>query len=204
MSDQDIEIILAARKAMLYMNGKPWAKKGGDIFDVGMGFFDGTEICEIVGLFLLEELQELDINIGIYRDDGLAVSNLTPRGVEQTKKKMSAIFRKYNLEITIEANKKRVEFLDIYMDLEKNEFGPNLKPNDTPVYVDAGSNHPPKVLENIPKGINRRLSTISASKDIYDKAAPFYQDALEKSGHNFPLSFEQVPDSSDEGGKRAK
>ena len=32
MSDQDIEVILAARKAMLYMNGEPWAKKGGDIF----------------------------------------------------------------------------------------------------------------------------------------------------------------------------
>ena len=95
-----------------------------------------------------------------------------PRGVEQTKKKMSAIFRKYNLEITIEANKKRVEFLDVYMDLEKNEFGPFLKPNETHVYVDLGSNHPPKVLENIPKGINRRLSTISASKDIFDKAAP--------------------------------
>ena len=70
------------------------------------------------------------------------MSNLTPRGVEQTKKKMSAIFRKYNLEITIKANKKRVEFLDVYMDLGKNEFGPFLKPNDTPVYVDAGSNHP--------------------------------------------------------------
>ena len=27
MSDQDIEIIFAARKAMLYMNGEPWAKK---------------------------------------------------------------------------------------------------------------------------------------------------------------------------------
>ena len=38
--------------------------------------------------------------------------------------------------------------------------------------MDAGSNHPPQVLENIPRGINSRLSTISASKDIFDKAAP--------------------------------
>jgi hypothetical protein len=137
MSDDEIEVIMAARKAMLYMDGEPWAKKGGDIFDVGMGFFDGAEICEIIGLFLLEELDKLDIQVGIYRDDGLAVSDLSPQGVERTKKKMSAIFRKYNLEITIEANKKRIEFLDIYMDLEKEEYGPYIKPNDTPVYDDG-------------------------------------------------------------------
>ena len=204
MSDGEIEIIMAARKAMLYVNGEPWAKKGGSVFDVGMGFFDGAEVCEIVGLFLLEELEELEVSVGIYRDDGLAVSDLSPRGVERTKKKMSAIFRKHNLEITIEANKKRIEFLDIYMDLDKNEYGPFIKPNDTPVYVDTGSNHPPKVLENIPRGINRRLSTISANKEIFDKAAPFYQAALEKSGHDFKLNFEEVNVTTDEGNKETR
>ena len=78
------------------------------------------------------------------------------------------------------------------MDLEKEEFGPFMKQNDVPVYVDAGSNHPPQVLENIPKGINKRLSTISASKDIFDRAAPVYQAALEKSGHKFKLTFNQA------------
>ena len=174
-------------------------QEGGDVFDVGMGFFDGAEICKIVGLYILEELAGLDIEVGIYRDDGLAVCDMNPQGVERIKKKMSAIFRKHALEITIDANKKRVEFLDIYMDLEQEEFGPFLKPNDTPIYVDAGSNHPPKVIENIPKGINRRLSTISATKQIFENAAPVYQAALEKSGHNFKLSFEQnVPTSETE------
>ena len=191
ISDEDIEVIMAARKAMLYMNGEPWAKKGGEVFDVGMGFFDGAEVCELTGLYILEELEDLDIDVGIYRDDGLAVCDLNPQGVERIKKKISAIFRKHALEITIEANKKRVEFLDIYMDLEQEEFGPFLKPNDTPIYVDAGSNHPHKVIENIPKGINRRLSTISATKQIFDNAAPVYQAALERSGHKFKLSFEE-------------
>ena len=202
MSDKEIEVIMAARKAMLYMDGEPWAKKGGDIFDVGMGFFDGAEICEIIGLFLLEELEQLGCNVGIYRDDGLCVSDLTPQGVERLKKKMSAIFRKHRLEITIDANKKRVEFLDIYMDLEKNEYGPFMKPNDNPVYVDTGSNHPPKVLENIPKGINKRLTTISATKEIFDRAAPVYQAALDKSGHNFKLQFDQEQVASGEGNRK--
>jgi hypothetical protein len=55
ISDEEIEVIMAARNAMLYMDGEPWAKKGADISDVGMGFFDCAEICELVGLFIIEE-----------------------------------------------------------------------------------------------------------------------------------------------------
>ena len=61
MNDDEIEIIMAARKAMLYVKREPWAKKGGSLLNVGMGFFDGAEVCELVGLFLLEELEELKI-----------------------------------------------------------------------------------------------------------------------------------------------
>ena len=61
ISDDEIEIILAARKTFIFVDGEPWTKKGEEIFDVGMGFFDGAEVCEIVGLFMLEKLQELGI-----------------------------------------------------------------------------------------------------------------------------------------------
>ena len=33
LSDEEIEVVMAARKAMLYVNGEPWAKKGGEVFD---------------------------------------------------------------------------------------------------------------------------------------------------------------------------
>ena len=79
VTDDEIEIIMAARKAMLYLDGQPWSKKGGDIFDVGMGFFDGAEVCEVIGLFMLEEIRkDLKINCGIYRDDGCGVIDLPP------------------------------------------------------------------------------------------------------------------------------
>ena len=51
------------------------------------------------------------------------MSNLSARGVEKIKKQMSAIFRGHGLEITIQANKKRVQFLDVYLDLETGEYG---------------------------------------------------------------------------------
>ena len=58
ITDEEIEVIMAARKAMLYMNGEPWSKKGGEVFDVGMGFFNGAEICEFTGLYILAELKK--------------------------------------------------------------------------------------------------------------------------------------------------
>ena len=71
---------MISRRAMIYLNEDPGPRKG-EVFDVGMGFFDGAEVCEIVGLFILEELEALGIKVGIYRDDGLAVSELTPQWV---------------------------------------------------------------------------------------------------------------------------
>ena len=141
-TNEEIEIVMEARAAMMFVNGKPWCKKGGEVFDIGMGFYDWAECCEIVGLFLLEEMRQLSIDVGIYRDDGLAVCDLSEQGVELCK-----IFKKHQLEITVEANKLKVEFLDIYLDLEKQEYGPYRKEGDVPKYVHSKSNHPRKVLK---------------------------------------------------------
>ena len=54
-----------------------WSKRNTDsVFDVTMGSFDGAEVCELVGLFILNSLQErFGENVGLYRDNGLAVVN---------------------------------------------------------------------------------------------------------------------------------
>ena len=87
---------------MMAPNG---SKKSSD-FDVTMGSFDGAEVCELVGLYLLSQLQHLDINEGLYRDDGLAVRKLSPQNTESMKKEIRKIFKQHDLNITIEANKK--------------------------------------------------------------------------------------------------
>ena len=58
------------------------------------------------------------------------------------------------------------------------------------MYVNTKSNHPPTVMKNIPLGINRRLSRNSANKTVFDAATPLYQEALQKSGYNFQLTYE--------------
>ena len=56
-------------------------------------------------------------------------------------------------------------------------------------YVNSKSNHPPRIIQNIPKSINQRLSEISSDKESFDQAAPLYQNALHISGYNHTLSF---------------
>ena len=99
----------------------------------------------------------------LYRDDGLASTSATPKMVETIKKKISEIFRKNKLEVTIDANLKTVDFLDITMDLQNDTFQPFTKPNTVSLYIDCQSNHPPSVLRNIPDAINKRLSKISCN-----------------------------------------
>ena len=65
-----------------------------------------TETCELVGLYMLSQLEKLGINIGLYRDDGLATCNKTARETENIKKEICKIFEENKLNITIEANKK--------------------------------------------------------------------------------------------------
>ena len=79
---------------------------------------------------------------------------------------MFKIFERNGLQVTIEANTKVVNFVDITFELRTRTFKPYMKENDVPIYVSSKSNHPPLVLRNIPLGVNRRLSRISSNKDI--------------------------------------
>jgi hypothetical protein len=165
-------------------------------FDVTMGSFDGAETCELVGLYLLSQMQHLNIDLGLYRDDGLAASSLSPRQTEHTKKEICKIFKNNNLKITIEANLKVVDFLDITLDLGTELYKPFNKPNSTPLYINKQSNHPPSILKNIPVAVNRRLSVISANADVFNEAAPLYQNALKDSGYEHKLEYKPVPDNN--------
>lgn len=54
---------------------KTWTKNNSNtLFDVTMGSYDGAEVCELVGLFILTNLGKKfgKDNSGLYRDDGLA------------------------------------------------------------------------------------------------------------------------------------
>ncbi|PIK55408.1 hypothetical protein BSL78_07679 [Apostichopus japonicus] len=76
ISNQDIQIIMHSKKSILFDNGTPWRKKGHiHLFDVTTGSYDGAEVCELVGLYILNTLEKRiwEGMHRLYRDDGLAV-----------------------------------------------------------------------------------------------------------------------------------
>ena len=72
-----------------------------------MRSYDGAEICELVGLFLLHKLSTIILKelAGLYSDDGLAIlQNSSGPNTDRIKKRIIKLFQKHNLKITIEAN----------------------------------------------------------------------------------------------------
>ena len=86
ISEEDKILILNGSKALLYHKGQAWVKKGKYIIDIAMGGLKGAEITDLVGLYILSKLNEIpDIKVGLYRDDGAALSKLSPKEAEKTK-----------------------------------------------------------------------------------------------------------------------
>ena len=77
-------------------------KKNNPNFDIAMGAFDGAECCELVGLFMLHKLKNLikKENIGLYRDDGLAVVEGSGPEVDRIRKKVEKVFKEVGLSVT--------------------------------------------------------------------------------------------------------
>ena len=159
-----------------------------------MGSYDGAETCELVGCYILSRLTEkYGNNIGLYRDDGLSAFNKKPHEIEKIKKELCKIFRDNDLKITVEANVTKINFLDVTLDLKSGKHYPFTKEGNKPLYVHKQSNHPPSILKNIPESINKRLSEISSDKECFDKSKHLYQDALNKSGYKYDLSYNETP-----------
>ena len=139
ISDEELNIIMESRKTLLFNNEIPWVKKeGNENFDVSMGCYDGSEVCEIVGSYLLNLLCEIldKEQVGLYRDDGLAVvKHLSGPQIEQKRKNIIKIFKDNGLNITIQANLKVAKFLDVELNLNNGIFRPYRKPDNIPVYI---------------------------------------------------------------------
>ena len=206
ISEQEKNIILQSRKNFLFKNGEYWVKRKDSEFDVTQGGFDAAEVADIVGLFMLSELEKLKLKATwtSYKDDGLGVSDATPRQVENMKKKVCQVFNKNGLEITVEANKKIVQYLDVELNLSDESFKPFIKPNDIPLYVNANSNHPKAIKKNIPEAVNRRLSALSSSEEMFKSSAPVYQTALDDAGYSFQLKYSPMVTQDGGGRKRTR
>ena len=159
-----------------------------------MGSFDGTEICEMVGIYLLEKLSPLlgKENFGLYRDDGLVTVNSSSGPVfDRMRKDIISIFQNEGLSITIEKNLIETDFLGVTFNLLTGKYFPFRKVNNKPLYINAKSNHPLTIIKELPKMINKRLSELSCNQEEFNEAKPLYEEALSESYYKASLKFEK-------------
>ena len=100
----------------MYKQGEPWIKKQSNNFDVTMGSYDRAEVCELIRIFMLSLIgNKYNLNnIGLYRDDGLAVfKNTSVLQSEKIKNSFQKIFKNKGLDIIINCNMKIVIYLDV-------------------------------------------------------------------------------------------
>ena len=132
-----------------------------------MGYYDGAEVCELVRSYMLNQLKH-DVNkesIGLYRDDGLGFFHNIPKPeIKRKKKQIVKQFKERGLSITIHCNLKSVDFLDVTFDSYNNLYKPYRKPNNKPIYINKQSNHPPKVLKQIPNPSQKEYQMLHQTK----------------------------------------
>ena len=96
-------------------------------FMCGLGSFDGAEICELVVLFLLDRLASVigKENVGLYRDNGLAVlRNHSGPTMERTWKKITRVFQGKTFRIRSKCNFSRTDCFDVCFDLNEETYIP--------------------------------------------------------------------------------
>ena len=98
IKSKDRETIFHATKSLLHNEGEPWIKKQSNNFDVTMGSYDGAEVCELIGIFVLSLIcDKYNSNtIGLYRDDRLSVFKNTSGSQSEKIKKNCGCKEKLN------------------------------------------------------------------------------------------------------------
>ena len=160
-----------------------------------MGSFDSAEVCELVGLYLLNKIKSLlgSNNVGLYRDDGLAiVHKASGPKVDRLRKDIISLFKDEGLSITIDTNLIETDFLDVSFNLNTGKYFPFRKPNNAPLYIHSKSNHPPSIIKQLPSMTNKRISSLSCDETEFSKAKITYETALKNSGYQATLKFEKT------------
>ena len=136
LDDHD-KIIYHSLKSLLFSQEQTWMKKRSDLFDVSMGAYNGVEMCELIGILLLNLLgRQYDTkNIGLYRDDGLSIfKNCSGLQMETIKKHLQKVFRNIGLGVIIECNTKVGNY--VTFNLNDNTYRPYQKTRQhNPIYT---------------------------------------------------------------------
>ena len=143
-----------------------------------MGSFDGTELRELIVIFMLSLIGKKcnPDNIGLYRDDRLTVfKNTSASQSEKIRKTFQKMFKNKGLHIIIKYNLKIFNYLDVTLNLNNGSYHPYKD-----LYIHVNLDHPPSILKELPMSTEKRLLSFSLSKEIFKETALYSEQYLFK------------------------
>ena len=148
------------------------------------GGYDSSQIAELVGLYILNILTRI-INpeqLGLYHNDGLIYIPKSSGLISSSIQKIIRAFKVLGFKIEVSSYNRIVNFLDVTLDLSNHSYKPFIKTDQHPSYINVNSNPPKTIIKKVPKGVNLRISKLSANEKIFKENSKMYIDALKNSG----------------------
>ena len=107
------------------------------------------------------------------------------------------MFKQKGLQIILECTLKVINYLDVTCNLNDGSYRLYWKPNDETHYIHIQSDHPPSITKQLPRSIEKCLSQLSPSKDIFYKTTPYYEQRLPSCRYNKKLTVQQQGENNE-------
>ena len=85
---------------------------------------------------------------------------------------------------------KVVNHLDDLFNLNDSSYRPYRKPNDKTHYIHIQLDHPPSMTKQLPRSIEKHLSQLPSSKDMFYETTPYYEQHLASCGYKEKLTYQ--------------
>ena len=99
---------------------------------------------------------------------------------------------------------KITNYLDITLNLNDGSYRLYGKPDEETNYIHVNSDHPPSIIKDIPRSIEKGLSILSSSKHIFQESAVYYEKCLKNSGYKTKLQYQQPKENNQNKKKRKR
>ena len=163
MNETWFETTIHARRAILYDSKGNVKKYSKDQFDMSIRANDGTEICELVGLYIhtyRSPKNRFHQRRIIPRRRTSVIRSTSGSSLVRFLKKLITIFKDNELKITVIAGKNSINFVDINFCLNSESYQPYRKPKDEPLYINRNSNNQPTILSRLPQTVSKKIPSL--------------------------------------------
>ena len=118
--------------------------------------------------------------------------NISGQQVEKHKKLIQKTFKDKGLQIIIKFNLKIVDYLEVTLNMNDGTYRPFHKPNEETTYIHVESDHALKIIKKILRSIEKTLSHLYSTKEIFKNSKDYYEQGLRQWGYNEKLNYTEV------------